>query len=316
MSALLRIATRGSRLALWQAQRVADRLRAFGSVEVELVTITTAGDRLTHESLGRLGGVGVFTREIQNALLDGRADLAVHSLKDLPTTPVEGITLAAVPERGSPWDALVLPAQAGPAIGPGDLPPNARVGTGSLRRQAQLRRARQDLRFLEVRGNVETRLEKLDRGDYDALLLAEAGLDRLGLATRVSCPLRPPDVFPAAGQGAIGVECRAADEAVRSLLAQINDPARFACAQAEREILFRLGAGCHAPVGVVSGIEAHELVVEAVVLSADGSTRLHARRIAALEEPIPLGAQVAADLLQQGAAPLVATAPPADPAPP
>ena len=199
----LRIATRASNLALWQANFVADLLRSQDpGQKVELVHVTTTGDRVRDVSLTRLGGVGVFTREIQQAVLENRADIAVHSLKDLPTEPVDGLSLAAVPERASAWDALVLPA--GSPLSPTairGLPKGARIGTGSLRRRAQLLFLRPDLEFLDLRGNVETRLRKLDDGACDALILAEAGLDRLGLSARISARLAPPELFPAVGQG-------------------------------------------------------------------------------------------------------------------
>ncbi len=183
-----------SQLALWQANWVASRLKAVDpDQDVELVHVTTTGDRIRDASLSALGGVGVFTREIQQALLDDRADLAVHSLKDLPTVPVDGLSLAAVPERASPWDALILPAGSRtPELGLENLSPNARVGTGSLRRRAQLLFLRPDLKFVEIRGNVDTRLRKLDAGEADALILAEAGLDRLGLSrgSRLGWPRR------------------------------------------------------------------------------------------------------------------------------
>jgi hydroxymethylbilane synthase len=304
--ATVRIATRGSKLALWQAEFVANRLRSCNpGLEIELVHVTTTGDRAAQASLAALGGVGVFTREIQHALLDGRADLAVHSLKDLPTEPVEGITLAAVSERGSAWDALVLPRGASPNKRVADLPIRARVGTGSLRRQAQLRRLRPDLSFHEVRGNVETRLAKLDGGQYEALVLAEAGLLRLGLGDRISSRLAPPDLFPAAGQGALAVECRSADHVALTFAERINDAGARGMVTAERQILFRLRAGCHAPVGVATSIEGAELVVEAVVLSADGRQRLRSQVSGPVENALALGTQVADQLLHQGAAPLV-----------
>jgi hydroxymethylbilane synthase len=305
--AALRIATRASRLALWQAEFVAVRLKAIEpSLNVELVHVTTTGDQVTGASLSRLGGVGVFTREIQQALLDNRADVAVHSLKDLPTVAVPGIQLAAVPERAAPWDVLVLPQQSSQRCDRlGDLPRAVRVGTGSLRRRAQILHVRPDLQFLEVRGNVDTRLRKLDEGDYDALVLAEAGLDRLGLAGRISLRLMPPDVFPAVGQGALGIECRAEDHPTVRLLERISHQATFAAVTAERQVLSRLRAGCHAPVGVSVSINAETMSLEAVVLSGDGTQRLCSKQSGKLCEPQALGERVADDLLRQGARPLI-----------
>ncbi|HEX4069633.1 MAG TPA: hydroxymethylbilane synthase [Planctomycetaceae bacterium] len=306
----LRIATRASNLALWQANFVADLLRAQDpGQEVELVHVTTTGDRVRDVSLTRLGGVGVFTREIQQALLENRADVAVHSLKDLPTESVDGLTLAAVPERGSAWDALVLPADSplSPTAIRG-LPKGARIGTGSLRRRAQLLFLRPDLEFLDLRGNVETRLRKLDEGACDALILAEAGLDRLGLSARISARLAPPELFPAVGQGALGLECRADDASVRSRLERLTHPATWSAVTAERRLLSRLGAGCHAPVGVATTVDKDELTLEAVVLSPDGKQRLHSQATGPARDPFATSDRVAEILLTQGAAPLIAAA--------
>ncbi len=306
----LRIATRASQLALWQANYVAGRLKSLDpGQEVELVHVTTTGDRVTNASLSALGGVGVFTREIQQALLDDRADLAVHSLKDLPTVPVEGLRLAAVPERASPYDALVLPAGANtPELGLENLSPNARVGTGSLRRRAQLLFLRPDLAFVEIRGNVDTRLRKLDEGQVDALILAEAGLDRLGLSARISTRLAPPELFPAVGQGALGLECRADDAATRQIVERLNDPATFASVTAERQTLARLGAGCHAPVGVFTAVDGVELTLEAVALDRDGKQRVHANRSGPIDNPVVIADEVADALCDQGADDLISTA--------
>jgi hydroxymethylbilane synthase len=294
-------------LALWQAQFVADRLHALEpGCDVQLVHVTTTGDQVASASLSGLGGVGVFTREIQQAVLDQRADIAVHSLKDLPTVPVAGIQLAGVPLRASPWDALVMPSgSTQPQKALRDLPRATRVGTGSLRRRAQILHVRPDLQFLDVRGNVDTRLRKLDEGSYDALILAEAGLDRLGLADRVSAHLMPPDVFPAVGQGALGLECRSDDRQTADLLARLTDIPTFAAVTAERQVLNRLRAGCHAPVGVAVTIDADAMNLEAVVLSRDGRQRLYARHSGQLAEARALGETVADELLRQGAGPLI-----------
>jgi len=314
---VLRIATRGSNLALWQANFVAELLRSRNAgLEVELVRVSTTGDQIKATPLSQFGGVGVFTREVQNAVLDCRADLAVHSLKDLPTEPVAGIALAAVPERASMFDALVLPRDKTVANGLRDLPNGARIGTGSHRRQAQILHIRPDVQFLEVRGNVETRLRKLDEGDFDALVLAEAGLDRLGLSERISCRLGPPDLFPAVGQGALGIECRADDELVRTSLARLNDAATLAAVTAERQVLSKLRAGCHAPVGVAASIDGTQLQLEAVVLSRDGKQRLHSQFAGPLAQPASVGNEVADDLLRQGAGPLIDESRPGQIAPP
>jgi hydroxymethylbilane synthase len=302
----IRIATRASRLAMWQADYTAQLLRRHSpGCEVELVQISTTGDLDRMTSLNSFGGVGVFTREIQNALLDGRADLAVHSLKDLPTEPHDALALAAIPRRGSIFDALVLPKTAQPAAGLDALPDAARVGTGSLRRRAQLLFHRADLQPCEVRGNVETRLRKLDEGEYDALILATAGLQRLELESRISVEIRPPLMYPAVGQGALGIECRADDTELRTVLEKLDDPATRSAVTAERRLLACLRAGCHAPVGVTTSMQTEQLQLEAVVLSSDGRQRLTASAARNADEAETLGEQVADDLLAQGAAALI-----------
>jgi len=307
---LLRIATRASQLALWQANYVADRLRAVaGKRDVVLVEVSTSGDRDRGQPLAAMGGAGVFTREVQRAVLDGRADLAVHSLKDLPTEPEEGLLLAAVPPRASSIDALVLPksnAAAGENADPlGLLSPGAQVGTGSPRRGAQLRHWRPDLAIREIRGNVETRVRKLDDGEFDAVILAEAGLQRLNLEDRISARLSPPLLYPAVGQGALGIECRRDDAETQRLLNAVNDSPTFSAVTAERALLSTLGAGCHAPVGVITTVAEERLSLSAVVLSLDGTVRLFAESDGLLSEPVVLGQRVAGDLLRQGADALV-----------
>jgi hydroxymethylbilane synthase len=298
----IRIATRASNLALWQANHISDLIRAASpETKIELIHISTTGDRDQTERLRDLGSFGVFTREVQLALLDGRADVAVHSLKDLPTDYVEGLMLGATPTRGLTADALVMPAN---HVGSAELqllPHGARVGTGSPRRQAQLRYLRPDLQLSEVRGNVETRLRKLDEGQYDALVLAAAGLTRLGLANRVSCELPPPTIYPAVGQGAIGVECRTTDDLARRVLALITDSPTLAAVTAERSLLAALRAGCHAPLGVSTQVDGDLLHLEAVVLSQDGSDRWIACASGTTCDAVFLGQIVARRLLIQGA---------------
>lgn len=307
----IHVATRASRLALWQAEHVAGLLRAAApAATVELVHVTTAGDRDQTGALRSFGGIGVFTREVQRAVLDGRADLAVHSLKDLPTESALGLVLAAVPERETTSDAVVLPTKVANEPGRALFPINARVGTGSLRRRAQLLYIRRDLKLLESRGNVETRLNKLDAGEYDALVLALAGLKRLGLADRVSYELTPPTMYPAVGQGALGIECREADAELRALLSRIDYPSAHRRVIAERALLAELRAGCHAPVGAATKIESDQLHLEAVVLSSDGRQRLLAAGQAPSIDAAQLGREVAQRLLKQGAAALLEPQPP------
>lgn len=315
----IRIATRASRLAMWQAQHVLELLNAAApDHRVEIVPLSTIGDRDKSEALTQLGGsggTGVFTREIQAAILDGRADIAVHSLKDLPTSPVAGLTLAAVPARGAMFDVLVLPNKKGvrnqfeePHLetvpDTFSLAVNARVGTGSPRRKAQLLHLRPDLQFAEARGNVETRLRKLDEGQFDALVLAEAGLTRLEYAGRISALLQPPVLLPAVGQGALGIECRTNDADLRAILERLTDRATLLAVLAERTVLSTLRAGCHAPLGVWTRADCDATRLTAVVLSLDGTQRVESERCMAVEnadDAVALGAAVAADLLNQGA---------------
>jgi hydroxymethylbilane synthase len=298
----LRIATRASALALWQAQHVAARIAAAApGTTVELVQVTTTGDRDQTGALRAFGGLGVFTREVQKAVLDRRADLAVHSLKDLPTESAAGLCLAAVPEREETADALILPAGTPVTAALDSLRPGARIGTGSLRRRAQLLHLRPDLVLDEVRGNVETRISRLDAGDYDALILAVAGLKRLGLEGRISARLDPPVMFAAVGQGALGIECRDEDTPVRELLLRIEDSLARARVTAERALLARLRAGCHAPVGTATEAGGGTLSLEAVVLSADGRQRISTRETSAMTDAAGLGTRVADRLLELGA---------------
>ena len=300
---------------MWQAEHVRDLLKsAAPDRAVEIVPLSTIGDRDKTEPLTRLGGglgVGVFTREIQAALLDGRADIAVHSLKDLPTEPVEGLTLAAVPQRGAMFDVLVLPlsrASETSAVELLSLSTGSRIGSGSPRRRAQLLHQRPDLQFVEARGNVETRLRKLDEGQFDALVLAEAGLTRLEFSGRISASLRPPLMLPAVGQGALGIECRSDDDSAREALSRLIDRPTLRAVLAERTVLSTLRAGCHAPLGVWTRPEGNSLRLTAVVLSLDGAQRFESERLATVvtdADAVELGRAVADDLIAQGAAALL-----------
>lgn len=297
----LRLGTRASALARWQANWVATQLQAQG-VEVELVPITTRGDTSSQPSLAAVGSPGVFTKELQRALLDGHIDLAVHSLKDLPTDAVPGLVLAAVPEREDVRDVLV--SREGRRLA--ELPPGAIIGTGSLRRRTQLLHARNDLQMRDIRGNVDTRLEKLDAGQYDAIVLALAGLRRLGLERRVSEVLPPEICLPAVGQGALGIEAREDDEVTRTALQTLDHAASHAAVIAERALLAAISGGCLAPVGAWATLAADgRLHLRAVVLSLDGQTRLAAEGYSAESDQAKLGADVAAQLLAFGAAELI-----------
>ncbi len=304
MDRVLRLGTRASALARWQADWVAGQLRETG-VEVEMVLITTQGDARTG-SLSSLGGQGLFTKEIQRALLDDRADLAVHSLKDLPTDRIDNLVLTAVPSRESTGDVLV--SRDGTVFE--SLPDGARVGTGSLRRQAQLLHARPDLKIVDIRGNVDTRLKRLDDGEYDAIVLAEAGLKRLGLADRATQVLPGSWMLPAIGQGALGLETRADDSLTRERVAFLDDPDTHQSVLAERMLLATLRGGCLAPVGAWGRVRDNRLHLDAVVLDAQGTTRLTAQVVGPPESAERLGEQAARELLDQGGADLIASARP------
>ena len=304
---MIRIATRKSALALWQANYLADRLRNLPSKpSVELVPIVTTGDSNQTDALRQFGGTGVFTREVQKAVLDERADLAVHSLKDLPTQLSDGLVLAAVPEREQRCDALLLPDSADSITGLDDLPKGAKIGTGSPRRQAQLLHLRPDLELSEIRGNVDTRLRKLDEGQYDAIILAEAGLRRLELADRISFLLTPPTVYPAVSQGALGIECRDSDDNIRELLQQIICQTTHAEVIAERSLLRTLRAGCHAPLGAWTLVDGDQLTLTGVLLSLDGKTRIEQTAKGLVADAEDVGIQVAELLLSNGAESLLA----------
>jgi hydroxymethylbilane synthase len=285
---------------------VAGRLRAaHPGLGVELIEIRTEGDRDRSSPLSRIGGLGLFTREIQRALLDGRVDLAVHSLKDLPTVPVPGLEVAAVPIREDVADALIAPSSRTLDA----LPAGARVGTGSQRRRAQILRARPDLEVVAVRGNVETRLQKALAGELDAVVLAWAGLSRLGLSEHVTETLGPPRFLPAVGQGALGLECRAEDGATRAVLAALDDEATHEAVRAERSLLFHLEAGCLLPVAAWGRIEGSGdgavLRLDARVLDPDGREAIEESASGPRSASEDLGRALAGRLLARGAGDLL-----------
>lgn len=269
----VRVGTRGSQLARAQTELALTRLRqAWPEASPEVIVITPAGDRDKTTPLTILGGQGVFSKELHEALLDGRVDLAVHSVKDLPSELPEGVGLAAIVIRSDPRDALV--SRDGCRLA--ELPPGARVGTSSRRRQALLRAARPDLAALDIRGNVDTRLRKLDQGDYDAVVLAATGLHRLGWEGRVTEYLSPEVFVPAPGQGALGVTCRAADQELRELLGRIHDPIAGLAVEVEREFLRAMGGGCQAPIGAYATVDDGRVTLR--VLLGDPSLRRLERR--------------------------------------
>jgi hydroxymethylbilane synthase len=294
----LRIGTRSSPLALWQANHVAGLLRAVApEVPLELVEIETAGDRVRDVPLVQLGGDGAFTKAIQVALQEKRVDIAVHSLKDLPTFEVANLTLAAVPSRGPVGDALVAKKHRSF----GALPTGATVASSSLRRRAQVLYRRPDLKLVDIRGNVETRLRKLLDSDLDGIILAQAGLVRLGLADRITELLDPSWMLPAVGQGALGLECRCDDARSHGLLEKINDPASRAAVLAERALLRGLGGGCQVPIGAFTFIEGERLTLRGAVLTPDGRERVAGELTRTTAEAETVGKLLAEDLLDRGA---------------
>lgn len=297
----MKIGTRGSQLALWQAQWVRDRL-ADCNVAAEIVVIKTRGDAEVDRPLHQLEGKGFFTKEIEDALLDGRIDVAVHSLKDLPTQLPDGLALAAVPRRAASVDALVA---RGPVASLTALPPGAKLGTSSLRRISQVKYLRADLELVPLRGNVPTRVRKVREGEQlDAAVVAAAGLDRLGLGDAISARLDPFEVMPAPAQGALGLEIRAGDAAVEQLLRPLEDAETARAATAERALLAALGGGCQAPVAAYAGPpgpEGGEVRLYGRVTASDGSVQLTASAAFDELEPDQLGREVARLLLAQGA---------------
>lgn len=293
VSRQIRLGTRASKLAMWQAQWAAHALSQLGH-QIEIVQITTEGDIRT-DSLHMIGGQGVFTKGIQQALLANEIDLAVHSLKDLPTLPIEGLAIAAVPQRESTCDVLVN--NSGLLID--QLPTGAKIGTGSARRAAQLLFYRDDLVIKDIRGNVDTRLAKLDEGQFDAIVLAQAGLNRLGLQSRISQQLDQQWMLPAVGQGALALETRSDDRELIDAVSALTDRATHQCVIAERAMLRRLEAGCQAPVGCLSTFAGNQIELRGVVLSPDGKLRLEATDSRGADDAHQLGQRVADDLLEQ-----------------
>ena len=295
---VLKIASRNSPLAMWQANFVKSSLQqAHPGLEIGIVGFTTAGDKLLHSPLARLGGKGLFVKELQEAMLRGEADIAVHSMKDVPAEFPPGLGLAVICERADPSDAFV----SNRFDSLGELPAGACVGTSSLRRQCQLRHLRPDLKLADLRGNVGTRLGKLDDGQYEAIILASAGLMRLGLERRIRARLGSGECLPAAGQGAIGVECRAEDSAARSLLACLHHEDTAALVSAEREVTIALAGGCELPIAAHAQLRDRALHLRALVGEADGSEILRARGSASPADARALGQTVAAELRSRGA---------------
>lgn len=294
----VRIATRKSALALWQAEYVkAQLLSHFPSLTVELVPMSTQGDKILDTPLAKIGGKGLFIKELEVAMLEGRADIAVHSMKDVPVDFPDGFGLHAICERENPFDAFVSNTYASLE----DLPQGAVVGTSSLRRQCQIRKYRPDLVIKDLRGNVNTRLAKLDAGEYDAIILASAGLIRLEMEDRITTPLSADISLPAVGQGAVGIECRNDDAELIDLLAALNHPDTSDRVRAERAMNARLEGGCQVPIGSFATLDGDTLTLTGMVGQTDGSELLFAKTSGPRSAAESLGVSVAESLLAQGA---------------
>lgn len=291
------IGTRGSKLALWQANHIADCLREeYKNLEVVLRHITTTGDKILDVPLAKIGGKGLFTKELETEMLEGTIDLAVHSLKDMPTELPEGLTLAAITKRVDPGDALISPKYKTLA----NLPQGAKVGTSSLRRKAQLLSVRPDLSICELRGNVDTRLKKLETDQLDAIVLAAAGLKRLGWQEHITEILPKEVCLPAVGQGALAIESRANDREILELLAFLNDQATRAAVTAERAFLKTVEGGCQVPVGVFATLEDDTLTVKAIIATIDGQTAIKDCVVGTSSEAVSLGETLANRMLDAG----------------
>ncbi len=297
------IATRESQLALWQAEHVKARLIALHpGLEVELLGMTTQGDQILDSPLSRIGGKGLFVKELEVAMAEGRADLAVHSIKDVPMDLPAGFEMAAILEREDPRDAFVSAEYASLQ----ELPPNSRVGTSSLRRQVQIRSRLPHLHVDTLRGNVNTRLRKLDEGQYAAILLAAAGLKRLGFEARIRATLQPEESLPAVGQGAIGIEIRSGRPELAALLAPLNHPETAACVRAERAMSRMLHGGCQAPIGGYAVVRDNALYLRAFVADLEGIRFFRATAEGPLDDPEAVGHVAAQELIKQGADKLMA----------
>ena len=295
---ILKIATRQSPLALWQANFVKNRLEdLYPQIKVKLISMVTKGDVILDTPLAKIGGKGLFVKELENALLEKCADIAVHSMKDVPMQFPKGLGLSVICKREDPRDAFV----SNKYQSLDELPQSSIVGTSSLRRQCQLKQLRPDLDIRSLRGNVGTRLTKLDNGDYDAIILAAAGLIRLGMPNRITSFIETAQFLPAAGQGAVGIECRTDDAAVQALLAPLADPETTACVLAERAMNAHLQGGCQVPIGGYAVLENGHIYLRALVGALDGSKIIYAEGKNTLENAEILGVQIAEKLLAQGA---------------
>ena len=306
----LRLGTRGSELALFQAHAVAHLLQQRAQVACEIVVIKTSGDRLAEASLSQIGGKRLFVKEIEDALLSGDVDVAVHSSKDMPALLPDGLRIGAVLPRENPYDAIVLPQRKGSALSMDaiieELGARPRIGTSSIRRTAQLTRIFPGARFLPIRGNLGTRLRKLDAGDYDALVLAAAGLRRLERADRITATVPAHLCVPAPGQGIIAIEVRQNDQRVTQMVSRVDDPGAAAALLAERAVVTRLGGGCQMPIGALAEISNNQLALRGVVISPDGARVVRGAASGSPEQAEGLGVQVAEALLHGGAGDILA----------
>jgi hydroxymethylbilane synthase len=297
MKSSIKIATRKSLLAIKQTEIVKDKLLAIDpDLEIEFVELSTEGDDKLDQSLVKIGGKGLFIKNLENALLDKKADFAVHSMKDMPYEMPKGLIIASILKREDPRDVLVAKVDALSKLAYGAV-----IGTSSLRRRSQLLRARPDLKVEFIRGNVITRLKKYDDGEFDAIVLAAAGLKRLGLEDRISFYFSIDEMIPAVGQGAIGLECREGDDEMIDLLKKINDQLTHDCIMAERKVSESLAASCHTPLGAYADINADVMTLRAMVSNTDGDKYIHSKESSGIDHFIKLGEEVAKDLISKGA---------------
>ena len=304
-SKIVRIATRKSPLALWQANHVRTILMQYWpALQIELLPMVTSGDKFLKDRLLTIGGKGLFVKELEDALLDKRADIAVHSMKDVPSTFPTGLSLSAICKRDNPFDALVSQLHSGLNA----LPTGAIIGTTSLRRQSQLLALRPDLNIMPLRGNIQTRLTKMESGEFDAIILAVAGLERMGLQDRITETISDVIMLPACGQGALGIECRTDDDAMQQLIAPLNDTLTALCVHSERHVNGLLGGNCHVPVAIYCmPLQHSDILLRAKVASSDGRTIMSDSQRGHQQDAMALAEQCAQTLLNNGAAELLAT---------
>ena len=291
------IGTRGSKLALWQSEYIKAKLEEVTGLPVELTIIKTTGDKILDVPLAKVGGKGLFTKELEVELMAGTVDLCVHSMKDVPTELPEGLYIAAMPERVDPRDVIV----SGAGYNLDTMPQGARLGTSSLRRRSQVKALRPDLEIVDVRGNLDTRMRKAENGELDAVILASAGITRMGWADRITHYIDPEQMVSAVGQGAIGIEIREDDEFMRHVMEAIGHPATMECVTAERVVMNKLEGGCQVPIGAYARIEGDRMVMDGFVGSVDGTTVLRAQLSGSIEDPVGLGDAMVAALIDKGA---------------